>query len=183
MKHHLAGTKKDIAECKVVDETIKQLFLGLLMGFEEKKAKAKDDECFEVVSDEENTQLDGTLNPFVKKRTQTTMNRTVKDREPVIHGICQLLYGEALSMNLVKSPLWKIALKLVGEYSKGLKPPSYHEVRVTYLKKEVDSVEDSLKKYKDEWKKTGCTIMSDGWTDVREIGVHLTMYTPKREIV
>ncbi|KAL4573955.1 hypothetical protein LXL04_020777 [Taraxacum kok-saghyz] len=96
IKHHLSGTKKDIAECIVVDETIKQLFLGLLMGFEEEKAKAKDSECFEVMSDEENTQLDGTLNPFVKKRTQTMMNRTVKDRDPVIRGICQLLYGEAL---------------------------------------------------------------------------------------
>ncbi|KAL4561073.1 hypothetical protein LXL04_033235 [Taraxacum kok-saghyz] len=122
MKHYLGGTKKDIADCTVVDETIKQLFLGLLMGFEEKKkTKAKDDECFEVVSDEENTQLDGTLNPFVKKRTQTTMNQTVKNREPIIRGLCQLLYGEALSFNLVKSPLWKRALKLVGEYGKGFK--------------------------------------------------------------
>ncbi|KAL4565112.1 hypothetical protein LXL04_029197 [Taraxacum kok-saghyz] len=91
------------------------------MGFEEKKAKTKDDECFEVVSNEENTKLDGTLYSFVKKRTQTTMNQTVKNRQPIIRGICQLLYGEALSFNLVKSPLWKRALKLVGEYGKGLK--------------------------------------------------------------
>ncbi|KAI3499257.1 hypothetical protein L1887_35050 [Cichorium endivia] len=124
MKNHLAGTKKDIAACTVVDENIKQLFLGLLMGFEEKKAKAKDDDCFEIVSDEDNTKQDGTLNSFVKK--QTTMNQATKNREPVVHALCRLLYGEALSFNLVKSPLWKDALKKVGEYGKGLKLPSYH---------------------------------------------------------
>jgi len=29
-------------------------------------------------------------------------------------------------------------LKSVGEYGKGLKPQTYHEVRVSYLKKAVD---------------------------------------------
>ncbi|KAI3522230.1 hypothetical protein L1887_11714 [Cichorium endivia] len=80
----------------------------------EKKAKAKDDDCFEIVSDEDNTKQDGTLNSFVKK--QTTMNQATKNREPVVHALCRLLYGEALSFNLVKSPLWKDALKKVGEY-------------------------------------------------------------------
>ncbi|XP_028113555.1 uncharacterized protein LOC114311629 isoform X2 [Camellia sinensis] len=56
-------------------------------------------------------------------------------------------------------------LKSVGEYGVGLKPPSYHEVRVSFLKKKVDHVNASLEVYRKEWKKTGCTIMSDGWTD------------------
>ena len=34
-----------------------------------------------------------------------------------------------------------------------------------FLTKEVDSVNESLEKYKSEWKRTGCTLMSDGWTD------------------
>lgn len=67
MKHHLAGTKQDIAQCVVADEKIKQLFLGILKVYEEKKARGEDDECFEVVSDEENTDVDGTLDSFVKK--------------------------------------------------------------------------------------------------------------------
>lgn len=88
------------------------------------------------------------------------MNQAIKPREPLIRGLCRLLYGEALAFNLVKSPLWKKALILVGDYGKGLKLPSYQ--------KEVKSVESGLKKYKDEWKKTGCTIMSDGWTDGKQ---------------
>ncbi|XP_028793556.1 uncharacterized protein LOC114749230 [Neltuma alba] len=47
----------------------------------------------------------------------------------------------------------------------GLKPPSYHEVRVSHLKKAVDKIQESLAKYKKEWEKWGCTLMCDGWTD------------------
>ncbi|XP_031265283.1 uncharacterized protein LOC116123674 [Pistacia vera] len=53
----------------------------------------------------------------------------------------------------------------VGDYGRGLKPPTYHEARVSYLKREVDLVGEKLGKYKNEWKKNGCTLMSDGWTD------------------
>ncbi|KAJ0089587.1 hypothetical protein Patl1_14272 [Pistacia atlantica] len=56
-------------------------------------------------------------------------------------------------------------LKLVRDYGSGLKPPTYHEARISYLKKEVDLVEEKLGKYKNEWKKNGCTLMSNGWTD------------------
>ncbi|RDX69510.1 hypothetical protein CR513_51367, partial [Mucuna pruriens] len=55
--------------------------------------------------------------------------------------------------------------KVVGEYGKGLKPPTYHEVRVSFLKKAVDNIHKSLDKYKSEWEKWGCTLMCDGWTD------------------
>ncbi|XP_057452324.1 uncharacterized protein LOC130744151 [Lotus japonicus] len=48
---------------------------------------------------------------------------------------------------------------------KGIKPPTYHEVRVSYFKKAVEKVTESLGKYKNEWGKWGCTLMCDGWTD------------------
>ena len=65
----------------------------------------------------------------------------------------------------MKSPLFASMVEKIGEYGRGLKPPSYHEARVTFLKKEVDNVNLILEKYKKEWKKTGCTLMSDGWSD------------------
>ena len=45
------------------------------------------------------------------------------------------------------------------------KPPSYHEIRETYLKKEVSQSMEILEEYKAEWRRTGCSIMSDAWTD------------------
>ncbi|KAL7608742.1 hypothetical protein Lser_V15G11849 [Lactuca serriola] len=163
MKNHLAGTKIDASVCTVVDEATKELFKKLLRDFEENKSKAMDDECFEVESDG-----NGAVKSVFNKGKQKTMNQALKDREPVTRALCRLIYGEALPFNLVKSPLWKEALRLVGEYGKGLKLPSYHEARVTYLKKEVECVEKGLNEYKEEWKKTGCTLMSDGWTDGKQ---------------
>ncbi|GJZ27990.1 zf-BED domain-containing protein [Tanacetum coccineum] len=63
-----------------------------------------------------------------------------------------------------ESRVWKM-VQMIGEYRRGLDPPSYHEIRVTFLKKEVDYTKSLLEEYKNEWKKTGCTLMSDGWSD------------------
>ncbi|WOL06775.1 hypothetical protein Cni_G15509 [Canna indica] len=96
---------------------------------------------------------------------QQTLNATIKDRDAVVRDICRCIYGNALPFNLVRNPYFINMVKSISEYGRGLKPPTYHEVRVSYLKKEVDIVHANLEKYKLEWKKTGCTLMSDGWTD------------------
>lgn len=74
------------------------------------------------------------------------MNVTVKSRDPLIQSICRFLYDIALPFNLVKSPLFVDMLEKVGEYSKCLKPPTYYEARITFLKKEVENVVQLLEK-------------------------------------
>uniref|UniRef100_A0A2C9VYB7 DUF659 domain-containing protein n=1 Tax=Manihot esculenta TaxID=3983 RepID=A0A2C9VYB7_MANES len=83
----------------------------------------------------------------------------------IVQSICRFLYGHALPFVLVKSPLFASMMEMVGDYGRGLKLSSYHETRVIYFKKEVDNVNSMLDKYKKEWKRTGCTLMPDGWTD------------------
>ncbi|XP_057991420.1 uncharacterized protein LOC131173307 [Hevea brasiliensis] len=46
-----------------------------------------------------------------------------------------------------------------------MKPPSFHEVRVRLLNKEVQIINDLLEPHKEEWENYGCTLMCDGWTD------------------
>ena len=77
----------------------------------------------------------------------------LKDRELVIQDIFKCIYNNVLAFNLVRSPLFVQTLKSVSEYGKGLKSPTYHEVRVSYLKKAVDNIQACLEKYKVEWKK------------------------------
>ena len=123
----------------------------------------------EVEEDVGKAKKRGTMDAFVtkgkEKAKQQTMNRMFKKREPVIRKIARCIYGNALPFNLVKDTLWKRMLVAVGDYGKGLKLLSYREVRVPYLKKEVDLVNEGLDEYKKEWKNTGCTFMSDAWTD------------------
>jgi len=54
---------------------------------------------------------------------------------------------------------------MIARYGVGYKPPSYHDIREKLLKQAVEKTDVVLEEYKKEWKRTGCTIMSDGWTD------------------
>ena len=67
------------------------------------------------------------------------MNEILKDKEGLIRDICRCIYGNALPFSLVKSPLFKM-LKSIDDYGKSLNPHTFHEVRESYLKKEVDNV-------------------------------------------
>jgi len=55
--------------------------------------------------------------------------------------------------------------EMIGKYGVGYKPPSYHDVREKLFKQVVDKTDIILQEYRNEWKRTGCTIMLDGWTD------------------
>jgi len=61
-----------------------------------------------------------------------TMNEIHKDKKLVILDICKCIYDNDLPFNLVRSFLFVQMLKFVAKYGKGLKYPTYHEVRVSY---------------------------------------------------
>jgi hypothetical protein len=177
LKHHLVGTHKGVKACNKVTKEVREYFRGVLMGSEGEG----DEEEVEIVNIEGGDDAGkkkrklmqdamGPLGALSKEKTRqtTTLNTFYRkpDRDKVCAAICQCLYANALPFNLVKSPYFKKMLTVVGDFGKGLKPPSYHEARVTFLEKEVDTIKVSLEKnFKQEWKKTGCTLMSDGWTD------------------
>ncbi|KAL2320021.1 hypothetical protein Fmac_028990 [Flemingia macrophylla] len=56
-------------------------------------------------------------------------------------------------------------IEAIGNYGPHLKPPSYHELRVPLLKKELEYTKGLLKSHEEEIVEYGCSIMSDGWTD------------------
>ena len=49
-----------------------------------------------------------------------------------------------------------------------MKRPTLPEVRVTNLKKVLALTKELMKDHAVEWKKNGCSIMFDGWTDKKE---------------
>ncbi|KAH1228678.1 hypothetical protein GmHk_10G028639 [Glycine max] len=58
--------------------------------------------------------------------------------------------------------------EMIGKYGPGYRPPSYHDVREKLLKQEVQKTDDSLQEFRDEWRRFGCSIMSDGWIDKKK---------------
>ncbi|XP_027342020.1 uncharacterized protein LOC113854897 [Abrus precatorius] len=174
MKHHLAGTRANVSACTSVPDEVKEIFIKLL----EEKEKKKDENSLKFFEEAETQDVSGhqkkSMDSFVNKENggtsknlkQTTMNTMFKDRDVVIQKICKCIYANnALPFNLVRSPHFIQMVKVVGEFGKGLKPPTYHEVRVSFFKKAADSIHQNLEKYKSEWEKWGCTLMCDGWTD------------------
>ncbi|KAI8535251.1 hypothetical protein RHMOL_Rhmol10G0159300 [Rhododendron molle] len=166
MKHHLARTHQNAKPCEKVPEDVTNIFLKILGELKQRNCIEQDDvDCFDEV--ENVISKRGSMDQYVSKTKakQVTLPSMLKDRTKPCVDICRMIYAEALPFSLVKSSWFHTAVQSIGEYGKGLKPPSYHEVRVTFLKKEVDNVHSTLDEYKCEWKKTGCSLMSDGWQD------------------
>jgi hypothetical protein len=55
-----------------------------------------------------------------------------------------------------------------------------HVIRDYYLAKVVDEVKIYVESYREIWKKTGCTLITDGWTDEkRRTLINFLVYCPK----
>nr|GME14779.1 uncharacterized protein LOC109154222 [Ipomoea batatas] len=55
----------------------------------------------------------------------------------------------------------------VAQHGPGMKAPTYHEVRVSYLKREVEHVKELFKHHEEVWNIDGCSLMMDKWTNKR----------------
>ncbi|RVW13361.1 hypothetical protein CK203_095743 [Vitis vinifera] len=104
------------------------------------------------------------------KMHQTTINDAYKKeaRERVCTLITRWMYEAAIPFNAVTYPSFQPMIEAIGQYGVGMKGPTFHEVRVTNLKKELTLTKDLMKDHMVEWGKNGCSIMSDGWTDRKE---------------
>jgi len=79
----------------------------------------------------------------------------LKDRALVIPDIFKCIYDNVLPFNLVRNSLFVQMLNFFAKYERGLKPPTYHELRVSYLKNAIVNIQASLNKYKVKWDKWG----------------------------
>ena len=178
LKHHLACTKKDIGPCPSVPDEVKKLMLQILIEMEEKSNSRKkygldegENSLQGEVGEKRKEREVGLASIFKKRNTsqssQTTINQIYKKelREEACQQVARFFYTSAIPFNCVKNPEFEKMCHLIGKYGMGFKPPSYHEIREKYLKQEMTRMDEMLEEHKAEWKKTGCTIMTDGWTD------------------
>ncbi|CAN0906381.1 hypothetical protein LINGRAHAP2_LOCUS24214 [Linum grandiflorum] len=86
-------------------------------------------------------------------------------RKDACRSIARWFYMTGTAFNAAREPEYYTMFELAARHGPGFKPPSYHEIRETLLKEELQVVEEKLSLFKDEWTKLGCSIMSDGWTD------------------
>ncbi|KAH1221145.1 hypothetical protein GmHk_12G034635 [Glycine max] len=82
--------------------------------------------------------------------------------------IARFWYQAGLSFNLIKLKSFENMVAAIGQYGPHLPIPSYHDIKVPLLKKEVEYTKNLMKGHKEQWVKYGCTIMSDAWTDRKQ---------------
>ena len=114
-------------------------------------------------------------NAVIEKRkreqlTQTNIKEACdKNLKASIHQyIARFWYQAGLSFNFVRLKSFQDMIDVIGAYGPNLPTPSYHEIRVPLLNKEVEYTEKLLKDHKLQGSRHGCFIMSDAWTDRKQ---------------
>lgn len=178
LKHHLAHTRQNVEPCTKVQEDVKKQMKSFL-EYHIEEAVRKKKKIYEIEEDysvnyvdevNKNMKRKRKIDSYVhmkKENVQATLNHMYKkeEREEVCQQIARFLHTSAIPFNVVNNSEFSLMLEKIGKYEYGLKPPSYHEIRAKFLKKEVDSTFEMFEEYKVEWRKIGCTIMSDGWSN------------------
>ncbi|XP_059283523.1 uncharacterized protein LOC132037084 [Lycium ferocissimum] len=115
----------------------------------------------------------GPMDVFLQ-RQGTLRQANIKDscdkeaRAMTIQKVARFFYDNGIPFNVARSKSFKEAIEAVGRYGPNLKPPSYHELRVLLLRKEVELTNEIINKHRQEWLKYGCSIMADGWSDRKQ---------------
>ncbi|BAT78621.1 hypothetical protein VIGAN_02132200, partial [Vigna angularis var. angularis] len=175
-KHHLAGTREDSEPYASVPDEIKNLMIKVVA--EAKNASLKKRKINIGEDEEESENFEGGHKVFgfkgkekvattSKGGVQATINQMMKKgyKEEVDAQVAEFFYTSVIPFNVIRNPAFAKMCEMIGKYGVGYKPPSYHDIREKLLKQAVKKTDANLEEYKEEWKKTGCTIMSDGWTD------------------
>ncbi|CAN0904196.1 hypothetical protein LINGRAHAP2_LOCUS22955 [Linum grandiflorum] len=178
-KHHLAKTQENVEACVQAPDDVRLKILQLLdfnlEAKEVKKSMLERASASTVVSrtggSQEIMSSFGTShqgsNNLPRTSSQSTMSKILKKdlRKDACRSIARWFYLTGTAFNAAREPEYYTMFELAARHGPGLKPPSYHEIRETLLKEELEEVEEKLSLFKDEWTKLGCSIMSDGWTD------------------
>jgi len=70
-------------------------------------------------------------------------------REEACQAIARF-YNNVIPFNMEKSEEFTTMLDLVSRHGLGFKPPSYHEIRVKYLKEKIQNASLALQAHRDE---------------------------------
>ena len=99
--------------------------------------------------------------------------RTLEDlfditgREEVDAKVARFLYACGVPFNVLRSPYWHSMVKSINRALVGYKSPRYEKARTVLLEKEKSKVKRALTQFIDWWADSRVSIVSDGWTNVR----------------
>ncbi|OIT29621.1 hypothetical protein A4A49_58464, partial [Nicotiana attenuata] len=72
-------------------------------------------------------------------------------RDCAVSAFAAWMYDAGLPFNCVNYKTFDKFIEVVEQYGPGIKPPSYHEVRVTHLKKDLKKIDQIIEEHKVAW--------------------------------
>ncbi|KAG4943919.1 hypothetical protein JHK84_047983 [Glycine max] len=108
-----------------------------------------------------------------QKSVNESYNKASRDR--AVQYISRFFFRNGIAFNVAKSKSFKLMIEAIGTYGSHLKPPSYHELRVPVLKKELEYTKGLCQMFVRsvdafEYMKTGRKIFELMDSFVEEIG-------------
>ena len=88
-------------------------------------------------------------------------------REMLDCSVPDFFYAHAIPFHVARSPFFKKMIRDVGSVGPSAVPPGDHKLRTTLLDKAYSKVSLVMEDMRRTWMKTSCSIVMDGWTDIR----------------
>ncbi|XP_020114986.1 uncharacterized protein LOC109728860 isoform X2 [Ananas comosus] len=166
LKSHLSQVSgRDIETCDKVPPNVQTEAFIAICGDPSKRAKSTGstnvNESGESIAVSGSRSFGGT--------NQMTMHEVYKkkNKEEVDQSLAKFFIMNNISFNVVQSESFIDLIKDVANYGSGYKVPSYSTLRTKLIPNEKKEAETYVGKVKSSWYLSGCTIMSDGWTDLK----------------
>ncbi|KAF7130789.1 hypothetical protein RHSIM_Rhsim10G0065600 [Rhododendron simsii] len=106
------------------------------------------------------------INPEKKTRQQNINDALRKQRgEQVDRYLAPWVYEAGIPFHAIDNDNFKQFCEAVGQFGSGYQRPSQQKLWEPLLKAGVEKNKTLLKKQEEEWASTGCSIMTNAWTD------------------
>ena len=101
--------------------------------------------------------------PGVQPSITSMLKKDAKKEVDKLVGRC-LLWCD-IPFSFARNPFYVNMFEVVSIVGPRYKPPTYEQLRGPILQYEKADCVERLQELRNSWEVTGCTIMSDGWTD------------------
>ena len=98
-------------------------------------------------------------------------------------AIVRFLYDNCIPFNVVNSVYYQRMIDAIVVAGLSYKGPFYHIVRVPLLRDQNKEVQLLVESQCGHWAEVGCTLIADGWTDIRYRSlINFLFYCPRRMV-
>jgi hypothetical protein len=176
VRRHLCGVMESddnkgslgINVCPNISKEQRQIYIKM-----EEAAQRKHGKKQKLQSDDVSSRFGGT-SPSPHGSTTPSSRRTIGDffdtggRDEVDAKVARFLYACGVPFNVLRSPYWHDMVKAINQKApQGYKSPSYEKARTVLLDREKTKIQAGLSRFTNEWSEVGVSIVSDGWTSVK----------------